>query len=55
MSLKRYPINCSPFRFKGAWSEEFKLYSIGRESERTGNVCRHVCMEDILAYAHLRP
>ena len=26
----------SPFRFKGAWSEEFKLYSIGREFAELG-------------------
>ena len=31
---------------KGAWSEEFKLYSIGRESCKTGIVCRHAYKED---------
>jgi hypothetical protein len=33
--------DCSPFRIKGAWSEEFKLYSIGRET---------VCLGLYLAY-----
>ena len=37
---------CCPFRFKGAWSEEFKLYSIGRETVPSGIVCRHACKED---------
>ena len=46
MSLKRYPINCSPFRFQGAWSGEFKPYNIGRDPDVDGNVCRRVCMED---------
>jgi hypothetical protein len=36
---------CCPFRFKGAWSEEFKLYSIGRDPNMDGIVFGHVWIQ----------
>jgi hypothetical protein len=44
----------SPFRFKGAWSEEFKLYSIGRDPDGMG-LYSGMDARKILAYAHLLP
>ena len=43
-----------PFRFKGAWSGEFKPYNIGRETASLG-LYAGMHARKILAYVHLLP